>query len=120
MKLLIRWLCVAVAIFVAIKLLPGISFRGPLWQLGVVALISGLLNALVRPLLKFLTCPLIVLTLGLFVLVINAAMLWLIAETSEVFGIDFRVAGFWPAFWGAIVISIVSGALNLLIRGDDE
>ncbi len=120
MKLLLRWLSISVAIFVAVKLLPGIQFEGPWRQLGIVALIFGLLNALVRPILKFLTCPLILLTLGLFILIINAAMLGLTAAMAETFGINFRVAGFWSAFWGAIVISIVSAALNLLIGNEGE
>jgi putative membrane protein len=120
MKLLLRWLSISVAIFVAVKLLPGIQFEGPWYQLGIVALIFGLLNALVRPILKLLTCPLILLTLGLFILIINAAMLGLTAAMVETFGINFRVAGFWSAFFGAIVISIVSAALNLLIGNDGE
>jgi putative membrane protein len=120
MRLLLRWVCTAIAIFAAVKLLPGLYFEGPWWQLGIVALIFGLLNALVRPLLQFLTCPLIILTFGLFILVINAAMLWLTAEAAEDLGINFRVAGFWSAFWGAIVISIVSAILNLAIRDDRE
>jgi putative membrane protein len=117
-KLLLRWVCNAIAIFAAVKLLPGLYFNGPWWQLGIVALIFGLLNALVRPVLTLLTCPLIILTLGLFTLVINAAMLWLTAKSSEVFGIDFRVSGFWSAFWGALVISVISAILNLLIHDE--
>lgn len=120
MKLLIRWLCTAVAIFVAIKLLPGLYFHGPWWQLGAVALILGLLNALVRPLLAVLTCPLILLTLGLFILVINAVMLLLTAWAAEKFGIDFQVAGFWAAFWGALVVSVISAALNLFMKEENE
>jgi putative membrane protein len=115
-KLFLRWIFTAIAIFAAIKLLPGIHYHGPWWQLGIVALIFGLLNALVRPVLALLTCPLIILTLGLFLLVINATMLWLTARSSAVLGIDFRVSGFWSAFWGALVISVVSSALNLLIN----
>lgn len=120
MKILMRWVAAAIAIFVAVKLLPGLYFNGAWWQLGIVALIFGLLNALVRPVLKFLTCPLIILTLGLFVLVINAMMLWLTARAADTFGIDFRVSGFWSAFWGALVISVISAALNLLIREEDD
>ncbi len=120
MKILLRWLCTAIAIFAAVKLLPGLYFNGPWWQLGIVALIFGLLNALVRPVLTFLTCPLIMLTLGLFILVINAVMLWLTTKTSEAFGIDFRVSGFWSALFGALVISIISAALNLLIREEKK
>jgi putative membrane protein len=119
MKLLLRWICTSIAIFVAVKLLPGIRFEGPWWQLGIVALIFGLLNALAPPILMFGACPLIMLTLGLFILAINAAMLGLTAATAKTFGINFQVSGFWPALLGAIVISIVSAALNLLI-GDDE
>ena len=119
MKLLLRWVGTASAIFAAVKLLPGIYFRGPWWQLGLVALIFGLLNALVRPVLKLLTCPLIILTLGLFILVINALMLWLTAAAAETFGIDFRIADFWSAFWGALLISVISAVLNLFISDED-
>ncbi len=79
-----------------------------------------MLNALVRPILMFLTCSLILLTLGLFILIINAAMLGLTAATAKTFGINFQVTGFWSALWGAIVISIVSAALNLLIGNDKD
>jgi putative membrane protein len=120
MKLLLRWAFTAIAIYAAVKLLPGLDFQGPWWHLGIVALLFGLLNALVRPVLKFLTCPLIILTLGVFILIINTAMLWLTAEAAEVFGINFRVSGFWAAFWGALIISIISAALNLLIRDETE
>ena len=85
----------------------------------MVALIFGLVNALVRPVLAFLTCPLIILTLGLFTLIINAAMLMLTAWLSEDFGLNFQVANFSSAFWGALVISIISFFLNLLL-GDEE
>ncbi len=120
MKLLLRWIITAIALYAAVRLLPGLHFRGPWWHLGIVAVIFGLVNALVRPLLKFLTCPLIILTLGLFTLVINAAMLWLTAAASEAFGISFRIADFWSAFLGALVISLVSAALNLFVSDDDE
>lgn len=120
MKLLIRWVITAVAIFAAIRLLPGLHFEGTWLQLGVVALIFGLLNALVRPLLKFLTCPLIILTLGLFTLVINAVMLLLTAWAAESFGIRFRIADFRTALLGAVIISIISFLLNLLVSDDDE
>jgi putative membrane protein len=120
MKLLIRWLITAVAIFAAVKLLPGLRFDGTWLQLGLVALIFGLLNALVRPVLKFLTCPLIILTLGLFTLIINAVMLLLTAAAAETFGIRFRIADFWSAFLGALIISVVSFLLNLLVSDDAE
>lgn len=120
MKFLIRWFFTSLAILAAVKLLPGLRFDGTWLQLAIVALIFGLLNALVRPLLKILTCPLIVLTLGLFTLVINAAMLLLTEAVAEHFGIRFTIADFWSAFLGAIIISIVSALLNLLVSDDDE
>jgi putative membrane protein len=115
MRLLLRWAVAAIAIFVAVKFLPGLHFRGSLLSLAGVAAIWGLVNALVRPVLKLLTCPLIILTLGLFTLIINAAMLLLTSWFAEGFGIHFAVDDFWAAFWGALVISIVSFLLNLLI-----
>lgn len=120
MKLLLRWVFTAIAIYAAVNLLPGLHFSGAWWQLGCVALILGLVNAMIRPILKFLTCPLIILTLGVFTLVINAAMLMLTASAAESLGIDFRIDGFWSAFWGALVISIISAALTLLVREDRE
>ena len=114
-RLLVRWLVATVAIFAAVHLLPGIRFSGPLWKLALVALVFGLVNALVRPLLTLLTCPLIILTLGLFTLVINAAMLGLTSLLSEALGLGFQVADFWSAFWGALVISLVSFLLNLVV-----
>lgn len=120
MKLIIRWIITAVAILAAVKLLPGLRFDGTWLQLGLVALIFGLLNALVRPVLKFLTCPLIILTLGLFTLIINAVMLLLTAAAAETFGIRFRIADFWSAFLGALIISVVSFLLNLFVSDDEE
>jgi len=120
MKFLLRWGCNAIAIYAAIKLLPGLIFTGVWWQLCLVALILGLLNALLRPLLKLLTCPLILLTLGLFILFINAMLLWLTAAIAHRLDIPFSIAGFWSAFWGALVISLVSSALSLLVTEDDQ
>jgi putative membrane protein len=120
-NLLLRWLIASIAIYIAVKLLPGIRFEGPWWQLGIVALLFGFFNAIVRPILVFLTCPLVLLTLGLLIPIINALMLGLTATTARFFGIRFEVDGFWAAFWGTIVISIVSWLLNLFIhseRGD--
>lgn len=113
-RLILRWLISSLAIFAAVWIVPGIEFTGPGWQLGIVAIVFGLLNALIRPLLVILTCPLILLTLGLFGLVINALLLGLASELSRGLGIDFTVNGFWPAFWGGLVISLVSLALSIL------
>jgi putative membrane protein len=119
-KLLLRWLINGVALYVAAELVPGIRTDGGWQVLAVMALIFGLVNALIRPILKLLTCPLIVLTLGLFTLVINALMLQLASWLGRQLGLGFYVAGFWPAFWGALVISVVSFALTLLIGDEDE
>ena len=118
-RFLLRWLINALAIYVASKVVPGIYVRDE-WAIIAVALILGLVNALIRPLIKFFTCPLIILTLGLFLFVINAAMLGLTAWVAGQLGIGFEVAGFGAALWGALVISLVSLALTLLIRGEEK
>jgi len=109
-----------VALYVAAELVRGIDVKGGWLALAIMALIFGLVNALIRPILKLLTCPLIIVTLGLFTLVINALMLELASWLGRQFGLGFYVAGFWPAFWGALVISVVSFVLNLLIGGDEK
>jgi Predicted membrane protein len=93
---------------------PGIEFSGPGWQIGIVALLFGFLNALLRPLLYLLTCPLVILTLGLFGLIINALLLGLTSALADQLGIAFVVNGFWPAFFGGLVISLVSTTLQYL------
>ncbi|MCS6889221.1 phage holin family protein [Chloroflexus sp.] len=113
-RLFLRWLIYSLAIFAAVWIVPGIEFTGPGWQIGIVALLFGLLNALLRPLLYFLTCPLVILTLGLFGLVINALLLGLTSALADQLGINFVVNGFWPAFFGGMVISIVSTTLQYL------
>jgi putative membrane protein len=112
--LILRWLISTLAIFVAVYLLPGIDFVGPGWELGLVALVFGLVNAVLRPLLTMLTCPLIILTLGLFGLVINALLLLLTAQIAASLGVQFTVASFGSAVLGGLVISIVSLALSIL------
>lgn len=113
-RLLLRWLISSLGIFVAIWIVPGINFSGPGWHIGVVALVFGLLNALLRPLLYLLTCPLVILTLGLFGLVINAVLLGLTSALADQLNIAFHIDGFWDAFWGGLVISIVTTLLSLL------
>ncbi|MCU0490755.1 MAG: phage holin family protein [Chloroflexaceae bacterium] len=113
-RLLLRWLISSLALFAADWIVPGIDFSGPGWQIGVVALVFGLLNALLRPLLLLLTCPLVLLTLGLFGLVINALLLGLTSALANELGIAFHVADFWAAFFGGLVISLVSLLLNVL------
>ncbi|MDX1521999.1 MAG: phage holin family protein [Anaerolineae bacterium] len=121
MKLLIRWVITGLALFVAAWLVPGISVDGGGWTVyAIMAVILGLVNALVRPLLTFLSCPLIILTLGLFVLVINGLSLWIASGiATNWFGVGFYIDGFWSAFLGALVVSIVSVVLSGLVREDN-
>jgi putative membrane protein len=113
-SLILHWLISTLAIFAAVQLVPGINFVGPGWELGLIAMIFGLINTALRPLLTLLTCPLVILTLGLFGLVINALMLWITSQIAVGLGFQFSIDGFWPAFWGALVISIVTTILSAL------
>ena|SRR6185369_443739 len=115
-KFFIRWVINAVALYVSVLIVPGINFGGEWTDLLWVALIFGLLNALLRPLLKLLTCPLILLTLGLFSILINAGMLMLTSSVGQSFGLDFSVDGFWPAILGSLVISLVSVVMSLILH----
>jgi putative membrane protein len=116
MPFLIRLLVNAAALWVATRIVPGVSFDGGALPFFGVALVFGVVNAFIRPLLKLLTLPLIIVTLGIFALVVNGLMLWLTSSLSETLGLGFRVSGFWAAFWGALVVSLVSLILSLLIR----
>jgi putative membrane protein len=116
MPFLVRLLVNAAALWVATQVVPGVTFDGgPLPMLGV-ALVFGVLNASLRPAAKILTFPLIIVTLGIFALVINGLMLWLTSALSSTLGLGFHVSGFWAAFWGALVVSLVSLLLSMLIR----
>ena len=115
MGLLIRLAVNALALWVATAIVPGLVFSGNWVNLLVVALVFGLVNALVRPILTMLTCPLVLLTLGFFTLVINALMLMLTGWLSNQMALGFSVEGFWPAFFGALVVSIVSVAATLFL-----
>lgn len=117
-KFLIRWGINAAALYAAVWLVPGIEFRGDWTGVLWLALISGLLNALVRPVLKFLTCPLIILTLGLFTIIINTAMLMLTSRIGQAFGIGLTVDGFWTAVLGSLVISVVSIIMSVIFRDE--
>jgi putative membrane protein len=114
MRLLIRILVNAVALWAA-TFVPGISNQGGLGTLLLVALVFGFVNALIRPLLGLLSCPLIILTLGLFTLVLNALMLQLTAWIGGSFGLHFRVDTFLAAFLGALVVSVVSTVLSWVL-----
>ena len=117
-KFFFRWAINAVALYVAVLVVPGIDLRGSWTDVLWLALIIGLLNALVRPLLKFLTCPLIILTLGLFTIVINTIMLLLTSRIAQGFGIGLSVDGFWTAVLGSLVISIVSIVMSVIFRDE--
>ena len=115
----LRLLINALAILAAVKLLPGLHFDGTWVQLAGVALVFGLLNAFLKPILTVLTCPFILLTLGLFALVVNGVMLLVTAYVSQKLGFNFQVDGLWWALIGGIVIGIISTALSLLIPDGD-
>ncbi len=120
MRFVIRLLMNALALWAAIEIVPGVTYQGDWVYLLGVALVFGILNALVRPVLVFLTCPLLIVTLGLFTLVINGVVLWLTSALSQKLQLGFHVSGFWPAFWGALVVSIVSILLSLFVRDPDK
>ncbi|MSO57198.1 MAG: phage holin family protein [Acidobacteria bacterium] len=113
MYFLLRLLINAAALWVAIQLVGGIDHRGSWWSLLLVALVFGVLNAGVRPLLKLVSIPLLIVTLGLFIFVINAVMLMLTSWMSGLLDLGFYVDGFWSAFLGGLVVSIVSLLLSL-------
>ncbi len=107
-----RWVVNTLAVLVAVYVVPGIHFTDQsFWTPFVVALVLGILNVILRPILMFLALPLLIVTFGLFTLVINAGLLYLV---SYLLGNHFHVDSFWAAFWGALVISVVSGILNVL------
>jgi len=111
MKLLLRWLINAVAILLMAYYLPGIGVAG-FYSALIAALILGIINALVRPVLIILTLPVTILTLGLFTLVINALLFWFTSTIVK----GFEVAGFWPAFWGSLIMWLVAWFSNWLLK----
>ncbi|HRV94823.1 MAG TPA: phage holin family protein [Anaerolineae bacterium] len=116
MKLLLRILINAVAIWLTTLLLSGFSFAGGIFNLIIVAIIFGLVNALIRPIVKLLTLPINILTLGLFTLVINALMLMLVVWFSGALSLEGGLfASFFTAFIAAIIISIISTILSWIL-----
>jgi putative membrane protein len=115
MGLLIRIVVNAVALIAVAYVVPGIHVSGFFGAL-IAALILGIVNAVLRPILVILSLPLELVTLGLFTLVINALLFWLVGALHVGLSVD----GFWPAFWGAIVMAIVSWVLSLFTRGFEE
>lgn len=113
MYFLIRWLINTLALLIAAYIVPGVSFSG-FWSALVAALIFGLINAIIRPIMVILTLPVNIVTLGLFTLVINALMFWLTASIVK----GFTVTGFWPAFFGALVYWIIIMLVSLIEKSD--
>ena len=109
-----RWVVTTVAVMVASSLIHGIRYDSAASLIGA-ALLLGILNAFVRPILLILSAPLILVTLGFFILIVNGLMLLLVPHLV----IGFHVDGFWSAFWGAIIVSIVSWFLSAFFRGSD-
>jgi putative membrane protein len=115
MQFLLRLVITAVALWVATRFVPGISHHGtPLSLLGV-AVVFGVVNAFIGGIVKLFALPITIVTLGLFALVINGLLLWLTGAVSQSLGLGFQVAGFVPAFWGALVIGITRAVLNLFV-----
>jgi putative membrane protein len=119
-KALWRWVINAVALYVAARVVTGIELTGDWVSLALIALVFGVVNALLGPILKLLSCPLILLSLGVFTIVINAALLLLTSYLSETLNLGFHVSGFGPAFLGALLISVVSFILNVFLRDSDR
>jgi putative membrane protein len=116
MRFAVRLFVNALALWVATRIVPGVTYTGGWLPMLGVALVFGVVNSFVRPLAKIVTFPLVILTLGLFLLVINGLMLWLTSALSDALALGFSVRGFWSAFWGALVVSIVSGLVGGSLR----
>jgi putative membrane protein len=121
MRLLIRLLATAAALAVATAVVPGIELlTASVWSkvltLIGVALIFGVINAILKPIVKIVGCAFYVLTLGLIALVVNGLLLWLTSWLAGKLSLPWHITGFWPAFWGAIIVSVVGWLLGILIR----
>ena len=119
--MLIRWIIASFSLVIAAWLVPGIRVEGNAWAVyAVMAVILGLINAVIRPVLKLISFPLIIFSLGLFLLVINGITLWLASAIAvHWFHVGFYVHGFWSAFLGALIVSIVSVILSALMKRED-
>jgi len=121
MKALIRVLITAVALFVATAVVPGIELRAGTSTLSkvvtlvVVALIFGIVNAVLKPIAKVVGCLFYVLTLGLIGLVVNGLLLLLTSWVAGKLSLPFHITGYWAAFWGAIIVGIVGWLLNMFV-----
>jgi putative membrane protein len=115
-KLLVRWVCNVIALFLAAWILSGISYGDQWWTLFIAAAVFTLVNAWVKPILTVLSIPFIVVTLGLFYFLINVLMLYI----TDWIVPDFEIRTFWWAVLGAIIVSIVNGLLNMFLPDDDD
>ena len=125
MRFLIRVLASAAALAVATAVVPGIelttaSVTSKVLTLLGVALIFGVINAVLKPIVKIVGCVFYLLTLGLIALVVNALLLWLTSWLAGKLNLPWHVTGFWPAFWGALIVSVVGWLLSILIREPDK
>ena len=116
MPFFLRLLINAAALWVATRLVPGVTFSGDWLPFLGVALIFGAVNTFVGPVAKIISIPFIVLTLGIFLLVVNGLLLWLTSSLSGALGLGFHVSGFWAAFFGGLVVSIVSTMLSIMVK----
>jgi putative membrane protein len=115
MELILRLLLNAAALWVAVRLVSGITYQGGVAGFLGVALVFGLVNAFVKPILAFFSIPFILLTLGLFLFVVNALALWITSAISGSLGLGFQVKGFGAAFLGALVVSVVNLLLSWFV-----
>ena len=120
MNILPRLIINALALWLATRFVDGISFDGQMPFLLVVALVFGAVNTIVKPILMVLTFPFLIVTLGLFLLVLNAVMLWLTGAISDATGLGFHVSSFKAAFIGGLVVSVVSFVLSLMVGSDSK
>jgi putative membrane protein len=120
---IVRWLLAAVALALTAWIIPGINVddRDGVLAVLVMAAVLGLVNAIIRPILTLLSCGLVVATMGLFLLVINTVTFWLSAWIAESwFDAGYTIDGFFPAFFGGIIVGLFSFFLNLLVTSSDE
>jgi putative membrane protein len=125
MRFLIRVLASAAALAVATAVVAGIelataSVTSKVLTLLAVALIFGVINAVLKPIVKIVGCAFYILTLGLIALVVNALLLWLTSWLADKLNLPWHITGFWPAFWGAIIVSVVGWLLSILIGDRDS
>ncbi len=116
---LVRLVINALAIAATAWLLPGITVGGnAMLTIVLVALVFGIVNAIIKPIFSFVTCGLYVVTLGLFTFIANALMLWFTKDIAKLFGLQFSIDTFWTAIIGALIISVVSFILSLILGGN--